>query len=72
MINTMQDPHTPSLIHRVEHGFTLRKDKCYFYIQRVFQNCGIQNIQVGHVVTNVDQNVISKTTTLSEMSAYLQ
>ena len=68
----MQDPHTPSLIHRVELGFKLRKDKSYFYIQSVFPNCGIQNIQVGHVVANVNQNVISKTTTLSEMLAYLQ
>ena len=68
----MQDQHIPNLIHCVEHRFKLRKDKCYFYIHRVFPNCGIQNIQVGHVVTHVNQDVISKTTTLSEMLAYLQ
>ena len=68
----MQDQHIPNLIHCVEHRFKLRKDKCYFYIHRVFPNCGIQNIQVGHVVTHVNQDVISKTKTLSEMLAYLQ
>ena len=69
---SMQDQYTPNLIHCVEHGFTLRKERCYFYIHNVSPSCTIKNIQVGHVVTDVNQSSISKTTSFLEMISYLR
>ena len=69
----MQDPRTPNLIiHCIEHGVTLLKVRCSFYMHEIFSTCAIQNFEVSHVVMHVNQYAILKSTTVAEKIVYLQ